>query len=136
MKKTCKCVFIVTISVLSLIIAYVIYQTIMKDTIAKSFSHVQYAALENEDSLEKKEISASVNKEISEKIKELAVIKVFGRKSVSFGKLLLFDKEGKLVARIGILEYPLFTFNGTQLELHYDLVGAYGFSLQGYEVSK
>ena len=57
-------------------------------------------------------------------------------KSVSFGKLLLFDKEGKLVARIGILEYPLFTFNRTQLELHYDLVGAYGFSLQGYEVSK
>ena len=136
MKNAYKRIFIVTIGVIPLILTYVIYQSIMRETIATTFSHVQYVVLETEDFVEKREISTSVNQEISEEIKELASIKILGRKSISFGKLSLFDKDEKLVARIGILEYPLFTFNGTQLELYYDLVGAYGFSLQGYEVSK
>ena len=136
MKNAYKRIFIVTIGVIPLILTYVIYRSIMRETIATTFSHVQYVVLETEDFVEKREISTSVNQEISEKIKELASIKILGRKSISFGKLSLFDKDEKLVARIGILEYPLFTFNGTQFELRYDLVGACGFLLQGYYVSR
>ena len=136
MKNAYKRIFIVTIGVIPLILTYVIYRSIMRETIATTFSHVQYVVLETEDFVEKREISTSVNQEISEKIKELASIKILGRKSISFGKLSLFDKDEKLVARIGILEYPLFTFNGTQFELRYDLVGACGYLLQGYYVSR
>ena len=136
MKNAYKRIFIVTIGVIPLILTYVIYRSIMRETIATTFSHVQYVVLETEKKKKKREISTSVNQEISEKIKELASIKILGRKSISFGKLSLFDKDEKLVARIGILEYPLFTFNGTQFELRYDLVGACGFLLQGYYVSR
>ena len=93
MKNAYKRIFIVTIGVIPLILTYVIYRSIMRETIATTFSHVQYVVLETEDFVEKREISTSVNQEISEKIKELASIKILGRKSISFGKLSLFDKD-------------------------------------------
>ena len=45
----------------------------------------------------------------------------------------LLDENLNPVAQIGILKFPLFTFNGTQMKLNLDLVSAYGFSIQGYE---
>ena len=51
------------------------------------------------------------------------------------------DEDRKAMTRIGVLEFPLFQFydiqqeSQTQIELQYDLAGALGFKLHGYNPS-
>jgi len=61
------------------------------------------------------------------------------KKSVCFGDISLLDGNMKPLAKVVVLKHPLFQFQssrdgyGDQFELRYDLVGALGFNVHGYD---
>ena len=118
-----------------LALTIVSYKMIKRIKISEMVSHTRYVVLVDEESFkeQKKTVPLSLGQKIAERVKENTSVKVLGKKSVSYGKIFLLDEHLNPIARIGILEFPLFTFNGTQIELNFDIVRAYGFSIKGYE---
>ena len=133
MKKSYKRVFLAIGLFFLLFLSHVIWQECKRKSMAMIVSRAHYAVLTNGDSVQKKIIPAQVNEKVGSNIKARASVMMFGEKSVSYGKISLLDENLNPVAQIGILKFPLFTFNGTQMKLNLDLVGTYGFTIQGYE---
>lgn len=133
MKESYKKMFLVIGFFSFLFLSHVIWQECKRKSMAVIVSRAHYAVLTNGDSVQRKKISAHVNEEVGNNIKAKASVKILGEKSVSYGKISLLDENLNPIAQIGILKFPLFTFNGTQMKLNLDLVSAYGFSIQGYE---
>ena len=78
-------------------------------------------------------VTESVRRKICDAVDDSMAIKILDKKSVGYGAMFLLDGDMSPVARIGVLRYPLLTFDRTQIELHFDIVGAFGFSIKGYQ---
>ena len=119
--------------IVGLIAARVFYGHVVKRKFISAISQAQYAVLRSCNSEQRTNITESVRKIIYDAIDGNMSLRVFDTKSVSYGAMFLLDGNMSPVARIGILRYPLFTFDGTQIELHCDIAGAFGFSIKGYQ---
>ena len=116
-----------------LIVARVFYGHVVKSKFVSAVSRAQYAVLRSCNSEQRTNITESVRKIICDAIDGNMSLRVFDTKSVSYGTIFLLDGNMSPISQIWILEYPLFTFDRTQIELHCDIVGACGFSIKGYQ---
>jgi len=128
-------------TVTCLLIAMVsLYTTRTKHSIASLVEQTRYAVSEIHDKTSHtNSIAPNVAHELAEIIRYDSSMLIFGKKSVYYGDISLFDGDMKPLARVGVLNHPLFQFQtsrngcGDQLELQYDLVGSLGFNIRGYD---
>ena len=133
MKTLSKSKIIVIAIVVLLIAVRVFYGHIVRRKFVSAITEAQYAMLVSCGSECRTNITECARKRIREAIVGNLSLRVFDTKSVSYGTIKLFDGNMSPVGQIWILEYPLFTFDRTQIELHCDIVGAFGFSIKGYQ---
>jgi len=142
MTKRNKSLFCVA-GIACLLTAIIFTNTAMKkQSVISSMARARYAVnIINGTASQTNQIPQSLALELANKIEEGSSVMIFEEKSVCFGIILLFDDNMEPIVRLGVLNYPLFQFNGvqqesqTQLEIQCDLVGTLGFSLQGYNPS-
>ena len=113
-----------------------------KQSVISSMAQARFAVnIINGTASQTNHIPQSLALELANKIEEGSSIMVFEEKSVGFGTIHLLDSNMETIAHLWVLEYPLFQFIGVkqkfraQLKLQHDLVGALGFTLQGYNPS-
>jgi len=128
-----KIKIIVTGIVVLLIAARVFYGCIVKNKFVSAIERSQYVVLRSSNSEWRTNVTESVRRKICDAVDDSMAIKILDKKSVGYGAMFLLDGDMSPVARIGVLRYPLFTFDRTQIELHFDIVGAFGFSIKGYQ---
>ena len=133
MRVFSKSKIIVAGIVVLLIAARVFYGCIVKNKFVSAIEQSRYVVFRSNNSEWRTNVTESVRRKIRDAVDDSMVIKFFGEKSVSYGAMFLFDGNMSPVARIGVLRYPLFTFDGTQIKLHCDIAGAFGFSIKGYQ---
>ena len=125
------CLFVAVIS---------LYTTRTKRSIASLVEQTRYAVSEGND---KTSLTNSITPDAARGLAEIFMhdssMLIMGKKSVCFGDISLRDGDMKPLAKVWVLKYPLFQFQsyrngyGVQLELRYDLVGALGFNIRGYD---
>ena len=133
MKVLSKSKIIVIGIVVLLIAARVFYGHMVRRKFVSAITQAQYAVLLSCNSECRTNITECARKRIKDAIAENMSLRAFDTKSVSYGTIKLFYGNMSPVGQIWILEYPLFTFDRTQIELHCDIVGAFGFSIKGYQ---
>ena len=113
---------------------------VKKHRVASMVERARYAVKSTGDLIvQTNRISRSVSLALADRVRNDSAIKAIGKKSVCFGGISLLDEDMQPIVRLSILRYPLFQFNGVQhdfqvqIELEYDLVGAYGFKMPDYE---
>ena len=113
------------------------YVTITKRAIASLVERVQYAVCINATTSCTNHVPRDVAMHLAGEIRDKSSMRVIYQiKSVGFGSIYLLDSDMKPLVRIGVFRYPIFEFNKKQFELHYDLVGALGFSVLDYEIKR
>ena len=85
--------------------------------------YIEYVDLTDEKSLKKMEVrlSEQARNTVIQEIKSHLSLCFWGRKSVASGCLKLFDKDKKVIINIDIFIWPLYSFDGAQVELQCDL---------------
>ena len=63
----------------------------------------------------------------SEKIRNESSVLFWGRKSVVYGHIDLFDEDSVHIAELQVFTYPLFGWGRKQFESRFDITQAYGF---------
>lgn len=113
-----------------------------KRAVAALIGRARYAVKRINDTMSQtNQVSPHLAIELSDEIRKHSAIRIIGKKSVDYGGIILLDEDRKAMTRIGVLEFPLFQFydiqqeSQTQIELQYDLAGALGFKLHGYNPS-
>lgn len=142
MTRFCKLsLYVVGITCL-LVVIVTIRTTTQKRIVSALVAQARYAVKRISDTkFQTNQIPPSVAIELSDIIRKSSSSKIMGKKSVCFGIINLLDSDMKPIVYLGVLEFPLFQFDGieinfqSQLELQYDLAGALGFKLHGYNPS-
>lgn len=123
-----------------LAVSIVFFIASRKQTTASLVSQARYAVIISEDTVvQTNQIPDTVAIELAKRIMDESRIRVVGRKSVCFGRVSLLDKDMEQLAFVTVLKYPLLQFDAaqldfkTQLELHFDFLGALGLDKCGHE---
>ena len=122
------------VGVMCLFTALILFYGISrKQAVASLMGNARYVVeMSGEAVAQTNHIPDGVARELADKIKEDASIRMVGRKSVCYGRFFLLDNDMKQLAVVTILKYPLLQFDATQLdfqvqlEFRHDLVGALG----------
>lgn len=137
----CSKVLLYIINTVVLLVAIIsINLVVKKSRVASMVERARYAVKSTGDLVvQTNRISRSVSLALADRVRNDSAIKAIGKKSVCFGGISLLDEDMQPIVRLSILRYPLFQFDGVQhdfqvqIELEYDLVGAYGFTMPDYE---
>ncbi len=112
--------------IMLLVIIRFIYGLAKKSEFIAAFTraeYIEYVDLTDEKSLKKMEVrlSEQARNTVIQEIKSHLSLCFWGRKSIASGCLKLFDKDKKVIINIDIFIWPLYSFDGTQVELQCDL---------------
>lgn len=112
--------------IILLVIMRFIYGLAKKSEFIAAFTraeYIEYVDLTDEKSLKKMEVrlSEQARNTVIQEIKSHLSLCFWGRKSVACGCLKLFDKDKKIIINIDIFIWPLYSFDGAQVELQCDL---------------
>ena len=130
MKHSRKLLLWTTVIIVMIFAVHNVHQRIIRDEIATAIARTRYATFTcSAFSLEKKPVSREVANMISEKIRNESSVLFWGRKSVVYGHIDLFDEESVPIAELQVFTYPLFGWGRKQFELRFDIANAYGFDM-------
>lgn len=130
-----KSALLIIVGIVSLLAATIsIYVTSKRRSVASLIARTRYAIFFDGAMACTNPIPQNIALELANKVLEHSSVKILGKKSIDYGGVYLLDGYKKPILNIDILEYPLFEMDGKQIELHYDLVGACGFSIPEYEI--
>ena len=123
MKKISWCIFGI---IILFIISRFIYGLAKKSEFIAAFTraeYIEYVDFTDEKALKKMnvQLSEQTRNAVIQEIRNHLALCFWSRKSVVLGCLKLFDKDKRVIVNVDIFKSPLYSFDGTQIELQCDL---------------